>query len=111
MSKYIICQSFKKIHCAIFSIAHLNSKTVIDTKQLKYRKTCLNQTSLGPTFVLGIERCLVYTGQVIKIFLHWDLISSLVYRGFRFNQGSVQTDLNVYEQLLKDDNVTLLCID
>ena len=22
MSKYFICQSFKKIHCAVFSIAH-----------------------------------------------------------------------------------------
>ena len=22
MSKYIICQSFKKFHCAVFSIAH-----------------------------------------------------------------------------------------
>ena len=27
-----------------------------------YSVTCLNQTSLGPTFVLKIVRCSVYTG-------------------------------------------------
>jgi hypothetical protein len=27
-----------------------------------YSGTCLNQTYLGPTFVFGIDRCLLYTG-------------------------------------------------
>lgn len=27
-----------------------------------YSGTCLNQTCLGPTFVFGIDRCLLYTG-------------------------------------------------
>ena len=27
-----------------------------------YSETCLNQTTLGPTIVVGIDRCLAYTG-------------------------------------------------
>jgi len=27
-----------------------------------YSETCLNRTSLGPTFVLRIDRCWIFTG-------------------------------------------------
>ena len=29
-----------------------------------YSEACLNQPSLGPTFVLGIDRCSLYTGNI-----------------------------------------------
>ena len=51
-----------------------------------YNENCLNQTSLWPTFVFGIDRCLVYIGY--RFFLHWDVMHSLVYTGFWFTQGS-----------------------
>jgi hypothetical protein len=34
---------------------------------------CLKQTSLRSTFVFRIDRWLVYTGQINKDFLHWDV--------------------------------------
>ena len=40
-------------------------------------KTCLNQTSLGRTCLLRIDRSLFYTGCINKDFLHWEFISSL----------------------------------
>ena len=54
-----------------------------------YSKTCLNQTSLRPTFVFWIDRCLVYAGKINKDFLHWDIMQSTVYTRFWFIQGSV----------------------
>ena len=33
-----------------------------------------NRTYLGPTFMFGISGCLVYAGQIIRYFLHWDFI-------------------------------------
>jgi hypothetical protein len=46
-------------------------------------------TSLGSTFMLGIDRCWVYTGQINKYFLHWYFIQSLVYIQCHFIQCSV----------------------
>jgi hypothetical protein len=37
-------------------------------------KTCVNQTSLGPTFVFRIGRCSVYTGWINEDFIHQDFI-------------------------------------
>jgi len=39
--------------------------------RMKYSDTCLNRTSLGPTFVFGINRCTVYTGYIIHL---WTLL-------------------------------------
>jgi len=33
-----------------------------------------NRTYLGPTFMFGISGCLVYAGQIIRYFLHWNFI-------------------------------------
>ena len=59
-----------------------------------YRETYLNLTSLGPSFVFGIDRCSVYTGKILTlgIYLKFDLYMISVYSGFcldRFIQGSV----------------------
>ena len=35
-----------------------------------YSETCLNRTSMRPTFVFGIDKCSVYTGEINKNFLH-----------------------------------------
>jgi hypothetical protein len=40
----------------------------------KYSENFLNQTSFWSTFVFWIDRCLVYTGQINKYFLHKDFI-------------------------------------
>ena len=36
----------------------------------KYTETCLNGTFLEPTFVIGMDRCLVCTGKLDKDYLH-----------------------------------------
>jgi hypothetical protein len=36
-------------------------------------ETCLNQTSLRPNVVFGIDRCLVYIDSIDKDFLHCDI--------------------------------------
>ena len=47
---------------------HFDCGDMSDELSCKYNcteygsETCLNRTSLGPTFVFGIDRCLVYTG-------------------------------------------------
>jgi hypothetical protein len=37
---------------------------------LRSSETCLNQTSLGPTFVFVTDRCSDYAGY----FIHWDFM-------------------------------------
>jgi hypothetical protein len=39
---------------------------------MMYSETCLNKTSLEPTYVFRIVRSLVYTGSFHKDFLLWD---------------------------------------
>ena len=46
----------------------LVTEEIISRKGL-YRESCLIRTSLGPTFVFGIDRCSVHAGY-IKYFLH-----------------------------------------
>ena len=54
-------------------------------------KPFLSQTSLGPTFMLIINRSLVYTGVIYKDFLHWEYNQCSVYTGFQHIQGSVES--------------------
>ena len=63
-------------HTNSASVKHVyGTKHIFGTKFL-----CLEQT--GIWFIKGQNK---------KDFLHWDFILSLVYTGFRFIQGSVQT--------------------
>ena len=56
--------------------------------KLRYiNETCLNQISLEPAFVFGIDRCWVYRGSFNKDFLHWGFIYSSVCTGFYFIWG------------------------
>jgi len=68
--------------------------------RLLYSDTCLSWTSIGPTFIYVIDRCLIYT--VKKDFLRQDFIKSLVYTGFRFIQGLVKTSFIVLLKRLID---------
>ena len=47
-------------------------------------ETSLNRISLGPAFVFGIDRCLVYTDYINKEFLNFDFIFNRImfYWGF-----------------------------
>lgn len=56
------CQ-FQKLFCNI-----MKNRLIVGTNLLwLYSQTCINWTSLGPTYVLAIDRCLNYTGYIIKI--------------------------------------------
>jgi hypothetical protein len=39
-----------------------------------YSELCLNLISLGPAFMLGIDRFSAYAGKINKDFVHWDFI-------------------------------------
>jgi hypothetical protein len=79
--KYIIL-----IEClAIFFYEILTQ--IFDFQSNMYNETCLNRTSLGPTFVFGMDRCLVYTGWMNKDFLYCTFILRRVWRYQRGNQN------------------------
>ena len=54
------CEHDIEINFIIYEIENISS----------YSETCLNRTSLEPTFVFRIDRCLVYTGYFNKEFIN-----------------------------------------
>ena len=44
------------------NLASTKNNNKLWKRELKYSEICLNLTSLGPTFVFGMDSCSVYTG-------------------------------------------------
>ena len=72
------------LKCYFFVVGGLSWSMV------SYSETCLNRTSLGPTLVFWIDRCLVYTGlnnkkkknPTLGLYLKFGLYRIPVYWGF-----------------------------
>ena len=86
------------------TLGRIISRTCFLTMNVIYSETCLNWTSLGPTFVLRIDRFSLYTGYFNKDFLYWGLIYLQfgIYTGFWFIQRSVETGFIVTQKIITD---------
>ena len=61
-------------------------KIVFETEffSLLIHKTCLNQTSLEPSFLFEIDRCLVYTGYITGAWFIQIILTTIFYIGTLF---------------------------
>ena len=67
----IVTLHWTHVDVAVTSFVCLLNYTVVWSFMM-YSETCLNKTSLEPTYVFRIVRSLVYTGSFHKDFLLWD---------------------------------------